>query len=176
MQSIKAALAAGLVVASSVGGAYAAGVVGSPGDDADGHTTQSQAAAAGQAAAGQAAPGQAAPAVAPPRHAASARPADDVTTSAAPSESATAEPTETADPTDTATTEPTATATPTAGPTTAPCPHRGWRRGEHHGWAKKGKHHGVGHGTGSPARPDHTKAPKPAHAAQEHGPHRDAKH
>jgi hypothetical protein len=170
MQSIKAAFAAGAIVAAGVGGAYAAGVVNESGDQPTGHETAqaAQAApsthAAAQPTQDQTAHGHAVAAVARAGHAESARPAADETTSAAPS--ATADPTESPsiDPSETATAEPTAS------------PSRDCDRGRHAGWSKKGRHHGRGHGPGAPASPGHTKGARQARAAHQHGPHQDAKH
>ena len=142
MQSIKALVATGAVVASTVGGAYAAGVVNKNGHEVNEHAAHGQSVAA-------------------------AARAQHATPSASESATASAEPTETADPTETVQPTETASETATAAPTAAQ--HRGWTQGKHVGWSKNGKHYGVGHGKGEPAKPDHTKAPKPAHV-----PHQDA--
>jgi hypothetical protein len=158
MQSIKALIATGAVVASTVGGAYAAGVVNKNGHEVDDHAAHGQSVAASARA----------------RHLAADT--ESATPSAEPTETATAEPSETAtaEPSETATAEPTETATATAEPsesTTAEAKkHLGWTKGQHKGWAKKGKHYGVGHGTGKPAKPakpEHTQAPKPTHVPHE---------
>jgi hypothetical protein len=145
MQSIKAVVAAGAITVSTIGGAFAAGVVNKNGHEVNDHAAHGQAVAAAARA----------------KHAAPSE-----TASVEPTETATSEATETAttEDTDTATAEPTEAttteATEAATPEASPTPHRGWTQGKHVGWSKKGKHYGVGHGKGKPALPEHT---KPAH-------------
>jgi hypothetical protein len=160
MKSIKVVIATGAVVASTVGGAYATGVVNKNGHEVNDHAAHGQAVAAAARAKHLATdPGTTTPSVDPSETATpdpSETPSE--TPSVDPTETATAEPSETTEPTETATTEP--TESETAEPATPEAKHAGWTTGQHKGWTKGGKHYGVGHGTGEPVKPEHTTAPK----------------
>lgn len=171
MQSIKVVIVTGAVVASTVGGAYAAGVVNKNGHEVNDHAAHGQAVAAAARAKHLATDTESATPSVEPSETATTEPSE--TPSVQPTETATVEPSETTEPTESTTAEPTETATAeptesdTAEPAAPAAKHAGWTKGQHKGWAKNGKHYGVGHGTGEPAKPDHTTTPKPAHVPHE---------